>query len=331
MIIRPGVYETYWQFAANRQEIFFNRLKGNAPPWTSDPILNTYKFCNTYRASDRVSQYLIRNVIYSGDQDAQEVILRTLLFKLFNKIETWEYLVSKLGAVSTKNFDFELYSSLLNEYRAADGVIYHNAYMSCATKAFGYDLKHMNHLALVEKMIFKDHLASRITSAKSFAQVFKTLREYELIGDFMAYQLATDINYSEATNSDENDFTVVGPGSQRGIHKCFSDLQGKDYTYVIKWMQENQEREFTRLGLKFQSLWGRPLKLIDSQGLFCETDKYCRVAFPEIKSNRKKIKAHFKPKSALIQYFYPPKWGINESAQAEGSPLGPCLKKSASL
>src|SRR2546430_9607468 len=71
------VYETYWRFAAERQAIFFRRLAGLPAPWTSDPILARYKFTNVYRASDRVSQYLIRHVIYRGRQDPVEAFFRT--------------------------------------------------------------------------------------------------------------------------------------------------------------------------------------------------------------------------------------------------------------
>ena len=81
------VYDTYWKFAAERQEVFFRKLEGKGPPWTDDPIIARHKFTNAYRASDRVSQYLIRNVIYEGEQSAPEVFFRTILFKLFNKIE----------------------------------------------------------------------------------------------------------------------------------------------------------------------------------------------------------------------------------------------------
>ena len=60
------VFDTYWQFAAKRQEVFFRRVKGGKPPWTNDPIIAGYRFTNAYRAADRVSQYLIRHVIYEG-------------------------------------------------------------------------------------------------------------------------------------------------------------------------------------------------------------------------------------------------------------------------
>ena len=43
------------------------KLKGTKFPWTEDPIIAQYRFTNVYRASDRVSQYLIQNVIYKGE------------------------------------------------------------------------------------------------------------------------------------------------------------------------------------------------------------------------------------------------------------------------
>ena len=90
------VYKTYWRFAAERQAIFFRKIEGAAFPWTEDSILKRYKFTNAYRASDRVSQYLIKNVIYDGDPSVKEVFFRILIFKLFNRIDTWKLLEKEL-------------------------------------------------------------------------------------------------------------------------------------------------------------------------------------------------------------------------------------------
>ena len=62
--------------------------------------------------------------------------------------------------------------------------------------------------------------------------------------------------------------------------------------------------------------WGRPLHAIDCQGLFCETDKYCRQAAPELASARKRIKARFTPTPEPISLLFPPKWGINDKLPA---------------
>src|SRR5687768_17836021 len=63
------VFSSYWRFAAERQRIFLRRLRGANPPWSDDPVLQVHKFTNAYRASDRVSQYLIRRVIYEREHN----------------------------------------------------------------------------------------------------------------------------------------------------------------------------------------------------------------------------------------------------------------------
>ena len=79
-------------------------------------MLQVYKFTNAYRASDRVSQYLVRHVIYRADlpKSATETVFRTLLFKFFNRIETWELLEQRFGAITYSDFDVEAYGSVLD-------------------------------------------------------------------------------------------------------------------------------------------------------------------------------------------------------------------------
>jgi alpha-glutamyl/putrescinyl thymine pyrophosphorylase clade 1 len=86
------VFDSYWKFAAERYRIYQRRLGGEPGPWTDDPILSAYKFTNVFRACDRVSQFLIKEVIYNpdGPTNAEEVVFRILLFKLFNSILAWD-------------------------------------------------------------------------------------------------------------------------------------------------------------------------------------------------------------------------------------------------
>jgi len=69
---RPGVYDLYWQFAFKRHKTFEDRVAGKPGHWSDDPIIQTFKFCNVYRAADRVSQYLIRDVAYKADDSKPE-------------------------------------------------------------------------------------------------------------------------------------------------------------------------------------------------------------------------------------------------------------------
>ena len=308
------VYDTYWQFAAERQEIFFKRVAGSPLPWTKDPILTAHKFTNAYRASDRVSQFLIRRVIYEGDQAPEEVFFRTILFKLFNKIETWDLLISKLGSISYAEYSFKRYDNVLSKAMSQGDRIYSAAYiMPSGSRIFRTNRKHRAHLQLLERMM-EDELYHRIVESRSMQGIFKLLLSYPMIGDFLAYQFATDLNYSTLTNFSEMDFVMPGPGALNGIRKCFSSLGGLNEIDIIKVVADRQQEEFERLGIRFQTLWGRHLQLIDCQNLFCEVDKYSRVKHPEIVgiTQRTRIKQKFRMTPSPIRYWYPPKWGLND-------------------
>lgn len=304
------VFDTYWRFASERQEMFMRRVLGTTPPWTEDPILSVHRFTNAYRASDRVSQYLIRHVIYEGSQKVEEVFFRTMLFKLFNKIETWESLCSKLGALSWGEFSLDAYAKVLDGLLEGGERVYSAAYIM-PSPAFGSPRKHRNHLRLIEHMM-SDGAPKKLAQAGSLRGAFELLRGYPSLGDFLAFQFAIDINYSELTDFSEMEFVVAGPGARDGISKCFNDTAGLSEAEIIHVMAERAGDEFERLGVRFQSLWGRSLQLIDCQNVFCEVSKYARVAHPEIKgeSGRTRIKQKYTPRPAPIPQWYPPKWGI---------------------
>jgi len=311
------VFDTYWKFAAERQNIFFKRQRGEPGPWTEDSVLQKYKFTNAYRASDRVSQFLIRDVIYNPEfsNEGQEVFFRILLFKIFNKIETWNLLRKELGTISYEDFDAKTYDRVFTDAMSRGNAIYSGAYiMPSGGKHFGLDMKHRTHLKLID-MMMKDELFKKLTDSKRMQHGFEMLRSYPTIGDFLAYQFIVDINYSELTNYRESEFVVPGPGALDGIRKCFTDRGGLSEGELIKFVTDIQEQEFERLGLKFCDLWGRPLQLIDCQNLFCEVDKYSRVMHPEISgiTGRTRIKQTHKPNQQPIDFWYPPKWKINEA------------------
>ena len=311
---QTDVFDTFWRFAAERQQVFFRKLEGYPPPWTEDPIIRRHKFTNAYRASDRVSQYLIRAVIYQGDQTPEEIFFRTILFKLFNKIETWELFTSRLGFPTFREYSFADYDEVCVEAMGAGTAIYSGAYiMPSGTRIFGYREKHRTHLKLLESMM-KEHLADQIAEAPSMEHSFDLLRSYPGLGNFLSYQLITDLNYSSICDYSEMEFTSPGPGALDGIHKCFSDLGGFSESEIIRLVADRQEKEFERRGIVFRSLFGRRLQLIDCQNLFCEVSKYSRMRHPEIKgtSGRTRLKQIYRPVNKPIEFWYPPKWGINE-------------------
>ncbi len=310
------VFDTYWRFAAARQQMYLRRLAGSPPPWTDDRILREHRFTNVYRAADRVSQFLIREVIYGDNatRNAEDVVFRTLLFKVFNKITTWQAIELRAGPVRWHDYDFNTYRRALDD-AAQRGPIYSPAYVIPPPR-LGEATKRENHLRLIES-IMRGRFTSIVADARNLAPVYEGLCSFPSIGPFLGFQFTIDLNYSEVMDAGEDAFVVAGPGARDGIRKCFGRGADGIESEVIHYMAYTQKQHFERLGLEFGGLFGRPLQLIDCQNLFCEVDKYARVAHPETHgiSGRTRIKQRFRPKADPLTAYFPPRWGLPLAAE----------------
>jgi hypothetical protein len=325
---RPSVvFDTYWKFATERQAIYHARVNGSPLPWTHDAILSGHRFTNAYRAADRVSQYLIQEVIYRGEYDWPSTMLRVLLFKIFNKISTWELIQSQVGVITAGDFSAPRISRVLDRAIESGASIYSGAYIMPSGPASRRQArKHHMHLALLEELRHGE-LTQRLADAASLQEIYELILAVPSFGPFLAYQYAIDLNYSPYLNFSEMDFVVPGPGARDGIRKCFDDLGDYNEADTIRWVADWQQSELEKRNLQFRSLWGRPLQLIDCQNLFCEVDKYARVAHPDVKglSGRSRIKQRFLPQSEPLKPWFPPKWGLNECVSSSDA-AGPLAR-----
>lgn len=311
---RGPVYDSYWRFAAARQSVYLKRLAGDPPPWTEDPVIGGWRFTNVYRASDRVSQYLIREVIYGGDPDPHETVFRILLFKWFNRIDTWQSMTDRLGPLRLDSFDPAVTERALTAIRASACPVYSAAYIVPPVPGEPGP-KHAGHLALTLRMLDAG-ITDEIAAAGSLEGVYRWLRAWPGIGDFLAYQMAVDLNYSTVIDYDEDDFVVPGPGAIDGVAKAWPDASPRDAARLIHITKDEQDEQLARLGLDFTGLFGRPLKLIDCQNLYCELSKYARATHPDAVgvSGRTRIKQVYRtwpPPKPLARPFFPPKWKLD--------------------
>lgn len=311
-VLHPTVvFDTYWRFAVARQAIYLARLRRSPSPSTHDAILRNHRFTNVFRASDRVSQFLISFVQHgpSSSSEPADIVFRTLLFKVFNRQDTWEHIESRVGPVRWSTYDFDTYRRALDE-AAQRGPIYSAAYLMPPPR-LGEDRKHANHLRLLETMM-RDGLTEKLVTSRTLRSVFEHLVSYPGLGPFLAFQYAIDLNYSDVLSFDEDDFVVAGPGAKDGIRKCFGPVPAGLETDIIRYMVDTQEQHFERLGLSFPGLFGRRLHLIDAQNLFCEVDKYARVRHPEVAgiSGRSRIKQKFRAAGPLPRPVFPRRWRL---------------------
>lgn len=308
-------------FIKERMEMFWNRVANNPPPYSADPIFRDFKFTNVYRVTDRVSQWLIRNVQYNQEWDNRNLIFRTILFKHFNSPSTWIGLTEYLGEEPTlENFNFEVYCKALDYCAESYPAVYNNAYMTAwvrdsdRKKAHGY-------LRLFAENIFNPAYGfiDNLLKCKSYNQVYNHILNQPYLGDFLSYQYATDLNYTPIWQFPENNLALATVGSKRGIEKLLAGARPRSHAEVIQFYVTYQDELLQAHGLRdgWVNLFGRPLQNIDIQNCFCELDKYLRVFKPLQKSaggyQGKRIKNRFKKSTARpYALMFPIWWDIAE-------------------
>jgi hypothetical protein len=216
-----------------------------------------------------------------------------------------------MGPIVWEDVNLQYVSDTLDTMISRGVRIYSSAYI-IPSRPFGHSRKHANHLALLRKMM-QDRIPDSIAQMNSFRAIYEILSRYPGLGPFLAFQYAIDLNYSSMLTFDESQFVVAGPGALDGISKCLRNFGEYSAEYVINWAVDRQEIEFDRLGLKFETLFGRRLQPIDCQNLFCEISKYARVAHPDVAgiANRHKIKRSYVPDPRpLLPLAFPPRWKI---------------------
>jgi len=322
MKVRDNAFKYYFKFMQSRMDIWWKRYEGKKPPYTKDPILQDYRFTQVYRSLDRVSQYLIKDVIYVPGykkMSEEDIILRILLFKIFNKIETWQDIEKGLGEVNVKTFDVKKVNDILAK-RIVEHPVFTNAFMSTGmmySRFKGgedkFKHKHERYIQVLADEMMNPLFLKKIIKAKKLEDIYKSFLDITYVAGFIAMQHTIDLNYSPIINFDENSFIHAGKGTVRGIHKA-AELGNWSEEKFIHWVHENLQGYAKYYGYdKFRPLPGRMPMLCDLSNVFCEFDKYTRMADPSLqvydKGKKRKIKNTFKMNPSQIEYFFPPKWG----------------------
>ncbi|THU93856.1 hypothetical protein K435DRAFT_757117 [Dendrothele bispora CBS 962.96] len=298
-----NAFDTFWYWCAERKIIDDRRRAGQPFPWTENTILQEYPFCNTFRVLDKVSQYLIREVIEKGSQEPTELVFRIALFSVFTKPATWELLTEKLGPLEWVSYNRKDYQRVLSEAKSNKQTLYTGSFQKPGP-SFEYKEVFMNHLLLLEVMMDKD-LPGRIQNAKYIAEIHGFIESLPGMGPFNTFQLLLNLSYSDIIHFSNMDFVVPGLGAVSGLVKLFgsSITQAKVddpdvEVAVIRWLANHQTEHFDRLKLKPPRLGpkARLMELADIEHALCEVDKYCRLAHPEIMgtSNRKEFRRRYK-------------------------------------
>lgn len=289
----------FYDFVTERYKIHIRKdfLKQKAP-WTNNPILLQYKFCNIRREHDRQSQYLIKNISANPCLSIEDKIVNSFYFRAWNNWDTMKDLGGPWPAKSLYSSQMKeqvrpIYQKLATEDH--DRKWWSSAYNQGGTKqAWRYP----NPNRKVDKeddiplRVFhigpwlKEHnTIEKLLNASDQKVAFEAIREIQGFADFLAYQIFVDLTYIEDFPFSENEFVVAGPGCRNGLNKLFDDYDGLTLEEALFWLADNIDEIFNKIhppfwaGRLFVDLpqEDRFFSVMCLENCMCEFCKYIRT------------------------------------------------------
>lgn len=232
-----------WDYVLERHKIWHRRtIQGLDPPWTDDPILQQYHFCNVRRRLDRGTVWYLNQI---QDSDWGELVWRTILYRLINSVEWWE----RAGGVPRwKHWKAWASRDRIIQQMVAAGPIHSPAYITLPTptnmktrhERLWYILARPNWVEVIEK----------IHMAESLEKFWKGLQELYGVGPFVALQVFRDLIDQEALNFSEDDFTYIGPGAATAIELASGLTRYKEqYAWLIDLWENQPDMGILQLSL----------------------------------------------------------------------------------
>ena len=269
-------------FIWEREAIRIARENGHSAPWTNDPILGKYKFTNIHRVDDRVSQWVLNNLI-TPYEEREDLWFTLLIGRLINWPPTLAALLER-GVIpcAPDEFDATEFVDVVEGCKVTQAKVYSGAYMVYPTKMDPGGNKSQaiaTHIigAAIEKAEAIAYEATR--PDRTLEQFVTVMSRCFGISTFMAGQVAADLTYSQVQMGKVPDiftYAPIGPGSSRGLNYLLERAP------TAGWGQENFNRELMKIHQAVvDELDIDTMTLHDVQNCMCEYSKYCRTMLGE--------------------------------------------------
>lgn len=273
----PDLIHRMAHFVSDREFIRTEKAAGAPPPWSHDEILSAYRFCNVRRRHDRVSKWIIDNII-TPHEDNDNLWFMLCCARWINWPPTIVELMDR-GVWPVDRFDPIRFGRVIDE-RVKRGVkTWTGAYMITARlipegvgKGAFIAERMLNPLLHTDlPKYFNSHAADYRTVQRSL-ELFEGKYGW---GTFMAGQVVADMTYSRILRKapDLYSYAPIGPGSRRGLNRMF----GRRLEANIPQKQFNEELVYTKNKVNELLGWLDDVTLHDWQNCFCEFDKYLRA------------------------------------------------------
>jgi len=283
--------DEFFQYARRRQQILLDRIAGKPAPWTTDPILQQYRFCNVFREDDATTGWFARNIREPVDivHDGWTTLWACMVFRWFNKIETAQLLLDDPAFPDFKTLTpFVTFKpDYMRERLKGVSPLVTGAYMIKTPTGLNKLDGIIDCLEKAWPQINGDmgaYIGSGFCTMQKANELLSTL---PFIGDFMAYEIVCDLSHTSVLQGAKDRLTWAnpGPGAARGYARilnkplnAFNRHSPKDREILIEGMKAllslSQKDKF------WPKEWPQ-WEMREVEHTLCEFDKYERTRLGE--------------------------------------------------
>jgi hypothetical protein len=272
----------FFRYARERHQIHLRRAAGASKPYTKDPILQKYRFCQVYRELDRTTQWMAKYV--RSQPNAEMEVLACVTFRMFNRIATGEAVFCQQALDGTTAFERFAESGKVSHLRRAilsyvgpRGPYVTGAYIISTPPGYSK----LDGVLEILRLFHKNSNWNNMDPVWTMHQTFDWLRAQPWLGTFHSYEVVCDLRYCKLRfngqqPSDAMEWCNVGPGARRGLNRILG--VDKDTRQKLPFMLNRMSEilAMSRVAAYWPQKW--PVwEMREVEHTLCEFDKYCRV------------------------------------------------------
>jgi len=293
------------RFCAERHRVYILKAAGEPAPWTNDPILRAYRFCNIYRELDRVTVDIMRDWVRPQVANPNLAIV-ALIGRVIN-------LPSTLNALTSAGVDFstssqqatawKVFKEIKNDKKrqlVTGAYIVNTVFPKDFPKIDGTKGDYIANFLIPEAWSKRKILAEAMHGG-SYRGMMDAYRQVHGIGAFMANQAACDLSYTKFLRSaaDLNEVWSPGPGTQKGIRLITEDYElnpGEEMDKALTRYRDDLNHELSAHrwwsdDVKDMRTHIVPLTAPNASNSLCELSKHAWMAL----GRRDRMKNTYKP------------------------------------
>lgn len=288
--MKPRIDDLF-NFIKARHSIYEKRTKGLEKPWTHDPILQSYRFCNVYRELDTVTQW-IKNNWRDPLNKQPDLWLAMTVARLVNWPETLGELYQPRllpESLGPTNWDPVRFVEILESRKNRREKVFTGAYIVHAGR--GGKAEYLACEVLTPMWDRREQLRpTKVDTLESYHAKLMTCKD---LGSFMAGQIVCDMKYAKgcplSKSKDWWSWAAEGPGSKRGLNLVLNRTSKKPGDDRRNLDSKFQSGEFLQLlqeiqneiNVEMHNIGWTALHAQDLQNCLCEFYKYERVRLGE--------------------------------------------------